>query len=126
MLALIGCHRVNYCLNALESVVADIYILNGLAHTRNHRSEVLEVTHLLDFRDLREEVVEVKLVLGNLLLQLASLLLVILLLHAVNERHDITHVENAVGHTSGTEWVDCLHLLASTHPLDGLVDNSAD
>ena len=78
-------HRLDDSLNALEGIVVDVHILNSLAHTRNHRSQVLQVTHLLDLGNLRHEIVEVKLVFRNFLLQAARLFLVILLLCALNK-----------------------------------------
>ena len=79
-------HALDDGLNALEGVVVDVDIADGLAHTRNHAGEVLEVTHLLYLLYLIVKIVEVELVLLNFLLELACLLLVELLLGALHER----------------------------------------
>ena len=74
---------------------------------------------------LLQEVVEVKLVFGNLLLQAAGLLLVILFLGALHEGNDVAHAQDAVGHAFGVEHVEGVHLLARADELDGFVHHGA-
>ena len=112
--------------NALEGVVVDVYVLDGLAHAGNHAGQVLQVAHLLYLLDLRHEVVEVELVFRDFLLQPACFLFVILFLRLLHERHDVAHAEDAVGHARGVELVDGLHLFARTDEFDGLVHHRAD
>ena len=126
MLALVWGHRIDDSLNALEGIVVDIDIFQRLAHTGNHRGEVLEVTHLLDIGNLLEEVVEIELVFCDALREALSLLGVVLLLHTVNEGDDITHAEDTVCHTCGAEGVDSLEFLAGTHKFDRLGNDSAN
>ena len=59
------------CLNTSSEISTFL----SLAHTGDHRGQVLEVAHLLDLGDLPHEIVEVELVLDDLLLQAAGLLL---------------------------------------------------
>ena len=99
MLAFLRGHGVDDGLDALEGVVVNVDVLDGFAYTGNHAGQLLEVTHLLDLLNLTHEVVEVKLVLLNLLLQALSFLFVVLLLSTFYERDDITHAEDTVGHT---------------------------
>ena len=66
--ALLGRHGVDDRFDALERVFVDVDILQRFAYAGDHRGEVFEVTHALDLLDLPEEVIEVKLVLGQLLL----------------------------------------------------------
>ena len=73
-----------------------------------------------------EEVVEVELVFGNLLLKALCLFLVVLLLHALNKRYYVAHAENTVSHTGGAEWVDSIELFARTHKLDRLIHHGAN
>ncbi len=70
---------------------------------------------------LAEEVVEIELVLVYLLLYLAGLLLVILLLGTLHERHDVTHAEYSVGHSLGMEHLQRIGFLARGDELEGLV-----
>jgi len=124
--ALLGRHGVDDRFDTLERVLVDVDILQRLAYAGDHRGQVFEVTHALDLLYLTEEVVEVKLVLGQLLLQAPRLGFVILLLCAFHERDHVAHAEDTVGHTFGMEHIERLHLFARADELDGLVDHRAD
>ena len=126
MLALVGGHGEDDRLDALEGVVGDVDVLDGLADSRDHRGEVLDVAHLLDLLDLLVEVPEGEFVLGELLLELAGLLLVELLLRLLHEGDDIAHAEDAVGDAVRVEDVERLHLFAGGDELDGLADDGLD
>ena len=89
------------------------HISQHLAHSRNHRGDILEVAELLDLLNLREEIVEIELVGQYLFGETACLLLVILLLCALNERDNITHSENSVCHTLWMEHLKSIHLLTA-------------
>ena len=65
---LLGGHGVDNSLDALEGIILDVYVLDCLTDTRDHRGEILDVPHLLDLLDLGKEVIEVKLILGDTLL----------------------------------------------------------
>ena len=56
MLTLLWSHGHDDGLDALERAVVDIHIFDGLAHTRNHGREVLDVNHLLNLLDLIIEI----------------------------------------------------------------------
>ena len=107
----------------VDKIKIDVDVFQGFAYTRNHRCQLLDVTHLLDLLDLGVEVAEVELVLANLLLQSSCLLFVVLFLGTFHEADDVTHSEDAVCHASGVEGVDGFHLLACSDELDGLVHN---
>jgi len=70
---------------------------------------------------LRNEVIEVELVLCNLFLQLACLSLVVLLLSLLHQADDVAHAQNPVSHPFRIEDVNCIHLLACADELDRLV-----
>ena len=76
--------------------------------------------------NLSEEVVEVKFVLADFLLQAARLFFVKLLLGAFHEADDIAHAEDTVRHTRRMEHINGFHLLARTDKLNRLCDNGAD
>ncbi len=126
MLPLLRGHRHDDGLDALERIIVDVHVLDGLAHARYHGSQVLDVAHLLDLLDLVVEVHESELVLGKLLLQLAGLLLIILLLGLLHEGYHIAHAEDSVGDTVRVEDIEGLRLLARAHELDRLADHSLD
>ena len=126
MLALGGGHRRDDRLGLLEHIVRNVHVLEHLAHAGEHRSEVLEVAHLLDLLNLRDEVVEVELVFDQFLFELAGLLLVELLLCAFHERHHVAHAQDSVGHALGVEHLQGVHLLAARNELEGLVDHRTD
>ena len=119
-------HAEDDGLYVLESIIVDVEVLDGLAHTWYHANQVLDAAHLLDLLYLFVEVVEVKLILLDLLLQAACLLLVVLLLSPFDERNDIAHTEDAVCHTAWVERVERFHLLACADELDGLIDDASD
>ena len=83
--SLLGRHRVDDSFDALEGIVLDIDILERLPDTRDHRSEILDVTHLLDLLDLGEEVIEVKLILSDTLLEALSFALIVELLGTLDK-----------------------------------------
>ena len=126
MRTFIRSHRVDDCLDSLEGIVVDVEILDLLAYPRNHRSQILDVTHLLDLLDLTHEIVEVELVLAEFLLQALSLFLVELLLSTLHKAHHVAHTEDSIRHTRWMEHVDGLHLLASTDELDRLRHHRAN
>ncbi len=76
--------------------------------------------------NLAQEIIEIELILGNLLLKTLCLFLVILLLCTFHQRHDITHAENTVRHTRRVELVNSIQFFTGTHKLDRLVHNSTD
>ena len=126
ILPLLWSHGSYDGLNVLERIVRYVNILNSLSYSRYHSCEVLYISHLLDLLYLPEEVIEVKLVLPYFLLETFSLLLVKLLLGTLNERDDVAHAENTVGHTFWMEDIDGLHLFSCAYELDRFVDNSPD
>ena len=83
--SLLGRHRVDDSFDALEGIILDIDILECLPDTRDHRSKILDVTHLLDLLDLGEEVIEVKLILSDTLLEALSFALIVELLGTLDK-----------------------------------------
>ena len=78
-------HRVDDSFDALEGIVLDVNILQSLPDTRDHRSKILDVTHLLDLLDLGEEVIEVKLILSDTLLEALGFALIVELLGTLDK-----------------------------------------
>ena len=124
--SLLGRHRVDDCFDALECIVIDVNILEGLAYAGDHCSQFLDVPHLLDLMDLCKEIVEVKLILRYALLETACFSFVVELLSTLYKRDDISHAEDAICHTLGVEDVQCIHLLAHPNELDWLIYDRAD
>ena len=123
---LFGCHRVDHRFDRFERIVADLHTLHGFVHTRDHTHQVFHRTHLLDLRQLAEEIIEVELVLGDLLTDPACLRFVVLLLRTLHERHHVTHTQDTIGHTRGVEHIECFHLLARTDELDRFLHHRTD
>ncbi len=113
-------------LNAFEGIIFDVNIFQGFAHTGDHPHQVLHITHFLDLLQLREEVVKVELVLSQFFLQLAGFFFIKLFLCFFDQRHDVAHTQDTIGHTFGMEQIDGIHFFANTHKLDGLAHHRAD
>ena len=76
--------------------------------------------------NLVEEVIKVKLILLDFLLETLGFFFVILLLSSLNQADHVTHTEDTVSHTLRIEDINSLHLLTGTDELDRLVDNRTD
>ena len=114
-------HRINNSLNALECIVVDINILNGFSYTRNHGSQFLQITHLLNLVNLSQEIIEIKLVFLNFLLEAFRFFFIILFLCTFYQRYDITHTQDTVSHTSRVELIYGIQFLTGTHEHNRLV-----
>ena len=110
--ALGWCHRLNDGFDADKGVVVDIDIFQGFAHARNHRGDIFQVAHLFYLLQLPHEIVEIEPIFGNFFGNSARFGFVVLLLCAFDERHNVAHAENAVGHALRVKQVDSLHLFA--------------
>ena len=119
MLALVGGHGEDDGLGALEGVVGDVHILDGLAHAGNHGGEVLDVAHLLHLLDLVVEIPQGELVLGQLFLELAGLFLIKLLLGLFYQGDHVSHAQDAVCDALGVEHIQRFQLFAGGNELDG-------
>ena len=126
MFPLVWGHRKYHGLHALESVVINIHVLDGLAHARYHRSQILDVAHLLDLLDLIVEIHQGEIVLGKFLLEFPGLSLVKLLLGFLDEADHVSHTEYTVGDTCRMEDIQRLHLLSGGHELDRLAHDGLD
>ena len=126
MRTLLWCHRIDDGFNTFERIIIDVDVLNSLAHTRNHRSQVFQITHLLDLGNLTHEIVEIKLVLLYFFLQTLCFFFIVLLLCFLYQRNDVTHAKDTVCHTLGMELVDSFQLLTSTYKLNRLVHHRTD
>src|SRR4051795_7959342 len=73
--ALLGGHRLDDGLQAVELLVGDLEVPELGADSRDHLHQVRERAHLADLLELVEEVVEGELLLANLLLELLGLAL---------------------------------------------------
>lgn len=122
----VGSHGVNDGFDAFEGVVVDVEVFDSFTDSGDHRSEVLEVTHFFDLRDLGKEVVEVELVFSYFFLQSSSFFFVVFTLHTVDEGDDVAHSEDSVGHTGGSEGVDGVEFFACADELYGFVDHGSD
>ena len=120
------CHGVNHRLDGFERIIADFDTFERFVHARNHAHQVFHRTHFLDLRELTEEIVEVKLVLGYFLADTPCFSFVVLLLRTLHEADDITHTENTVRHTCGMEHIECFHFFARTDELNRFVHYRAD
>ena len=121
-----GRHAFDDRFDALEGVIVDVYVLDSLANAWYHRRQVFKISHFLYLFNLFKEIVKVEFVLLYLLLQALCLFFVELLLGSFNQRYNVAHAQDAVGHTFGMENIDGFHLLARTNELDGLSNNRAN
>ncbi len=115
-------HGMNDGFNTLEGVIFNVDILQGLSHAGNHPHKVLNITHFFDLLQLRQKIVEIKLVLCQFFLKLSGFLLIELLLGFLNQRHNVAHAQDTVGHTTRVKQVDGFHFFTNTHELDGLIN----
>ena len=105
MVALEGGHRAHHGLDPVELPLVEVVELLGhLTHARHHLEHRLDRPHLLQAGHLLEEVVEGE-VLGReeLALHLLGLALVERPLGLLDEREDVSHVEDPAGHPVGVE-----------------------
>ena len=112
--ALEGGHRADHRLDPVELTLVEVVELGGhLAHARHHLEHRLQRAHPLDRGHLLEEVVEGEVLLGEeLALHLLGLAALEGALGLLDERQDVTHVEDPAGHAVGVEDLDVLGLLA--------------
>ena len=125
VLALVGGHGGDHGFDGDEGVVADFDVFGEFAHAWDHADEVFHVAHFFDLAELGEEVVEVVFVVDEFFLDFAGFGFVVLFLCAFDERDDVAHAEDAVGHTVGVEDVECIHFFAYADELDGFFDGIA-
>ena len=76
--------------------------------------------------ELLEEVLERELVAAQLALELLGLVLVELALGLLDERHDVAHAEDALGHAVGVEALELVELLARRGEEDRLAGDRLD
>ena len=126
MLPFIGGHGEDDGLGALEGVIRDIHILEGLSHARQHAGQVLDIAHLLHLLDLLVEVPEGELVFGQFLLELAGLFLVKLLLGLFYQGNHVSHAQDTVCNALRVEHIQGLQLFSGAHELDGLAHHGLD
>ena len=117
---------MNHRFDALESVIVDVQILDLTANTWQHAQQILDVSHLFDLLQLGQEIFKIEFILGDFLRQSLGFFFVERHLRTLNQRNHITHTQDPTGHTIGIEDIQCLHLFAHAHKLDGLVYHRLD
>ncbi len=112
--------------NAFKSVIINIQVFNGFAHTGDHSHQILDVPHFFDLLNLFQKIIEVELIFGNFLLQFAGFLFVELFLGFFYQGNNVAHTQNTVSHTGRMEQVEGIHLFANPHKLNGLLYHRPD
>ena len=113
ILTLGGRHRTDDSLDAVNLALVEVVdLLAQLGSTRDHAEHLLHGPQLLNLLELAEEVGEGQLAGQDLGGDLFSLLSVHLLLGLLDEGEDVTHVEDAPGHTIRVEALEVIEPLA--------------
>ena len=76
--------------------------------------------------DLTQEIIKIKLIAGNFLLQFFGFFGIELFLSLFYQGHDISHPQNTVGHTFGMEGVQSFEFLSGSDILDRFVHYRTD
>ena len=101
-------------------------MVGDVAQARQLVHQAADAAHVLHLLKLVAHVVQVELLaLGDLLGQLGGLVLVDLLLHLLDQRQHVAHVEDAAGDTVRMEHVQAFRLFADTDELDRLAGDVA-
>ena len=127
MAALLGRHRQDDRLDAVDLALVDLDALELLAgEAGHHAQQVAQRPHPPHHLELLEEVLERELALAQLLLELRGLVLVELALGLLDERHHVAHAEDPLGHPVGVETLELVELLAGGGEEDRLAGDLLD
>src|SRR3954453_11160973 len=108
---LLGRHRQDDRLDAIHLALVDLDALGLRAEAAGeHPEQVGERAHLADRLELLEEVLERELPLAHLALEVGGLVVLELLLGLLDERQDVAHAEDALGHAVGVEALELVEL----------------
>ena len=122
-----GRHREDDRLDAVELALVDLHLGELVAgEPRDHPQQRRQRAHLADPLELVEEVLERELVLAQLLLERLRLVLVDRLLGLLDERQDVAHAEDPLGHAVGVELLEVAQLLARGGEHDRLAGDRLD
>ena len=111
--ALLGRHRQDDRLDAVELSLVDLHVLKLVAgESGNHAEQARERAHFPDRLQLREEVVQPELVASQLAFERERVVLLELALGLLDQRHHVSHPEDPLGHAVGVEALELLELLA--------------
>src|SRR4051794_1801341 len=125
--ALLGRHREDDRLDAVELTLVHLHVLELLAaEPGDHPEDRGQRAHLADLPQLLEEVLERELVAAQLALELLGLVLVELRLGLLDERQDIAHAQDPLGHAVGVEALELVELLADRREEDRLAGDRLD
>src|SRR5690606_32760972 len=125
--ALGGRHRLDDRLRSGQLRLVEVLeLLLHAARAGQHAQQALHGAHLLQLLHLREEVLECEAVGRELLRNLLRLLLVEGLLRLLDEREDVTEVEDPARHALGVEGLELLEPLARAREDDGAARNRGD
>jgi hypothetical protein len=125
--ALLWRHGQDDRLDPVHLALVDLQALELLAgEARDHPEQRGERPHLAQLLELAEEVLERELVLAQLALELLGLLLVELGLGLLDERQDVAHPEDPLGHPVGMEALELVELLARGGEDDRLAGDGLD
>ena len=106
-----GRHRQDDRLEPVQLLLVTWSWPSCLPTPGHHPQQVLQRAHLAHLLHLVQEVVERELLLADLPLELLGLALVHLPLGLLDERHDVAHPEDPLGHPVGVEALEVAELL---------------
>src|SRR5919107_4481472 len=119
--ALLGRHRQDDRLDAVDLALVDLHLRQLLAReARQHAEDRLQRPHLAQRLELLEEVLEREIVAAKLALELARLVLLELALGLLDQRHDVAHAEDPLRHALGVEALELVELLPHAREHDRL------
>ena len=126
--ALLGGHRTDDRIHAQQHAVIHTALghrLLGLLHARQHAREHAEAAHFLHLAQLPAQVVHIELTLGHPRCQLLGVFRIDRRRRLLDQRDDVAHAQNAVGHARGVERLDRVELFAGAGKLDRLAGDRA-
>src|SRR4051812_11187129 len=127
MRALVGRHREDDRLDAVELLLVDLHLRELVAgQARDHAQQARQRAHLADAAQLVEEVLERELVLAQLLLERTRLVLVDRALGLFDEAEHVAHAEDPLRHAVRVEALEIGQLLARGGEHDRLAGDGLD
>src|SRR5665213_2796917 len=123
--ALLGCHRQDDRLEAVDLALVDLHPSHLRADPRQHPEQALHRPHTPHRVDLREEVLEVEVARLELLLELLGVVGVELALGLLDQRQHVAHAEDPLGHAVGVEALEGVESLPCGGEQDRLAGDRA-
>src|SRR3954467_7857912 len=114
-------------LHAVQFLLVDLHLRELVTgQARDHPEQGGQRPHAADLLELVEEILERELVLAKLALELLGLVLVDRLLGLLDERQDVAHAEDPLGHAVRVEAFEVAELLAGGGEQDRLAGDGLD